>query len=102
LEGDYLGSVIFAPGINSFSAGALAFAVWIGKDLDLMYPDFKLSDWLTPLGIARTELLTQIQGGQYVSEIMLLANATEILNPKWNVSHPGIPSVSARERQTTY
>jgi hypothetical protein len=86
LEGDYLGSVIFAPGINSIYVGPPVFCVWIGKDLDLIYPDFKLSDWLSPLGIARTELLTQIQGGQYVSEIMLLANATEILSPQWNSS----------------
>ncbi|KAK3676799.1 hypothetical protein LTR78_003576 [Recurvomyces mirabilis] len=84
LEPGYLGSVLFAPGIDTFAQGPQVFGPWIGKDLQLMYPDFKLSDWLSPLGIARTELLTQIQGGQYVSELLFLANATEILNPAWN------------------
>lgn len=84
LEDGYLGSVIFAPGINALYQAPVAFGPWIGKDLQLMYPDFQLSDWLAPLGIARTELLTQLQGGQYVSEILFLANATEILNPAWN------------------
>ncbi|KAF2163007.1 hypothetical protein M409DRAFT_37333 [Zasmidium cellare ATCC 36951] len=86
LERDYLGSIIFAPGIDSLIAAPEVFASWIGKDLHLMYPDFNLSDWLSPLGIDRTELLTQIQGGQYVSELLFLANATEVLNPAWNES----------------
>lgn len=51
-----------------------------------MYPDFKLSDWFTPLGVDRIKLLKQIQGGQYVSELLLLANATEVLKPTWNES----------------
>ncbi|KAK4495503.1 hypothetical protein PRZ48_013835 [Zasmidium cellare] len=86
LECDYLGSIIFAPGINSLFAAPQVFAPWIGKDLHLLYPDFKLSDWLSPLGMDRTELLTQIQGGQFVSELLFLANATEIVNPAWNES----------------
>ncbi|KAL7899979.1 putative secretory lipase [Trichoderma sp. SZMC 28014] len=86
LEGDYLGSIIFAPGINLLLGAPQVACAWIGKDLDLMYPDFKLSDWLSPLGIARTELLTEIQGGQYVSQELFLANATEMLNPAWNES----------------
>lgn len=84
LERGYLGSVIFAPGIDTLNSAPQAFGPWIGKDLHLMYPDFQLSDWLSPLGIDRTKLLTQLQGGQYVSELLFLANATEILNPAWN------------------
>jgi pimeloyl-ACP methyl ester carboxylesterase len=84
LEHGYLGSVIFAPGIDTLGQAPEAFGPWIGKDLHLMYPDFELSDWLSPLGIDRVKLLTEIQGGQYVSELLFLANATEILNPAWN------------------
>ncbi|KAJ6150694.1 hypothetical protein N7470_007288 [Penicillium chermesinum] len=84
LEKGYLGSILFAPAINALDSLPQVFAPWIGKDLHLLYPSFNLSDWLSPLGIARTELLTQIQGGQYVSEILFLANATDILNPTWN------------------
>jgi len=86
LEQGYLGSVIFAPGIDTLNSAPQAFGPWIGRNLHLMYPDFQLSDWLSPLGIDRTELLTQLQGGQYVSELLFLANATEILNPTWNQS----------------
>ncbi|PON24961.1 hypothetical protein TGAM01_v206042 [Trichoderma gamsii] len=86
LEDGYLGSILFAPGIHTLFSAPQAQCAWIGKDLDLMYPDFELSDWLSPLGIARTELLTEIQGGQYVSEVLFLANVTEMLNPAWNES----------------
>lgn len=86
LEKGYLGSVLFAPGINALESIPQVFGPWIGKDLALMYPTFNLSDWLSPLGIARTELLTQIQGGQYVSEVLFLANASAILNPAWDTS----------------
>ncbi|KAK9233913.1 Alpha/Beta hydrolase protein [Lipomyces kononenkoae] len=86
LECNYLGTIIFAPGMDTLDSAPQVFGPWIGKDLHLMYPDFKLSDWLLPLGVDRTELLTQIQGGQYVSELLLLANVTKILNPAWNES----------------
>lgn len=84
LERGYLGSVLFAPGFDALITKAQAFGPWIGRTLHLMYPDFQLSDWLLPLGIARTKLLTELQGGQYVSELLFLANATKILNPAWN------------------
>lgn len=86
LEKDYLGSVLFAPGTNALESFPQVFCSWIGKDLHLMYPSFNLSDWLSPLGIARTKLITQIQAGQYASEVLFLANATEVLNPAWNES----------------
>lgn len=86
LERGYLGSIIFAPGLDTLYQAPEAFGPWIGKDLHLMYPDFKLSDWLTPLGIDRINLQREIQGGQYVGELLFLANATEVLNPKWNES----------------
>ena len=86
LLGNYLGTILFAPGIDALNSVPKAFCSWIGKDPNLMYPDFNLSDWLSPLDINRTELLTQIQGGQYVSELLFLANATEMLNPTWNES----------------
>ncbi|KAJ9603590.1 hypothetical protein H2200_011776 [Cladophialophora chaetospira] len=86
LENGYLGSVIFAPGINTLYSAPEVIGAWVAKDLALMYLDFKLSDWLSPLGIDRTELLTQVQGGQFVNEVLFLANITEVLNPAWNDS----------------
>ncbi|KAK9233720.1 hypothetical protein V1525DRAFT_415605 [Lipomyces kononenkoae] len=58
----------------------------IGKFLSGVFPTFMLSDWLTPLGISRTKLLTHVQGGQYFSEF-LFSNATEAVNPDWDSSY---------------
>ena len=44
LESNYLGTIIFAPGINALDSAPQAFCSWIGKDLDSTYPDFELSE----------------------------------------------------------
>ncbi|KAM0511717.1 hypothetical protein ACHAPE_009601 [Trichoderma viride] len=84
LESDHLGSVVFAPGGDTIAGGPQVFLPWIAHYIGGVYPTFELSDWLSPLGIARLELLNQVQGGQFFTEVLMLANATEVLNPNWN------------------
>jgi pimeloyl-ACP methyl ester carboxylesterase len=86
VQKDHLGTVVFSPGSNAIYQGPQLFLPWIGKYLSGIYPAFKLSHWLSPLGIARTKLLDQVQGGQFFSQVLFLANATQMLNPAWNES----------------
>ncbi|RFU76065.1 secretory lipase [Trichoderma arundinaceum] len=84
IQSHHLGTIIFNSASNAIVKGIpQVFLPWIGMSLREIFPSFKLSDWLTPLGIARTKLLGEIQGGQFVSQV-LLENATEIVNPSWN------------------
>ncbi|KAK9234367.1 secretory lipase [Lipomyces kononenkoae] len=83
VEEGYLGTLTFSPGIL-FLPGP--FLPWVGKFLSGVFPTFKLSDWFTPLGVSRTKLFTQVQGGQYFSEL-LFSNATEVINPDWDSSY---------------
>uniref|UniRef100_A0A8H7KCK5 AB hydrolase-1 domain-containing protein n=1 Tax=Bionectria ochroleuca TaxID=29856 RepID=A0A8H7KCK5_BIOOC len=79
----HLGTIVVAPAQNTLSFFPEDFLNWVGKDLDQIYKDFKLSDWLTPLGLARTELLKQIEGSQ-MATTYLLGNGDDIVNPTWN------------------
>lgn len=86
IQKDHIGTVVFNSGSTSSVLSApQIFFPWIGKYLSGVFPTFELSDWLTPLGVARTKLLDQIQGGQLVSEF-LFSNVTEIVKPTWNES----------------
>ncbi|KAH8903671.1 alpha/beta-hydrolase [Coniochaeta sp. PMI_546] len=83
-QAGHLGTIVFNPFSGSLSEmGPEIFFPWVGKALDSIFPSFKLSYWLTDLGVARTQLLDQLQGGQFVSQV-LFENATEIVNPAWN------------------
>jgi pimeloyl-ACP methyl ester carboxylesterase len=86
LEQGHLGTVVFNPASGEiFKAATQLFIPWLSTYLSGVFPTFSLSDWLTPLGIARTQLLSQIKGGQYVS-MALFANQSQsdIVNPAWN------------------
>ncbi|KAH8894454.1 putative secretory lipase [Thozetella sp. PMI_491] len=85
VENGYLGNIVFAPGINVINAAPNIFLPWIGKYLDKVFPGFKLEDWLSPLGVARTSLLTAVQGGQFFSQV-LFNNFSAVVNPQWNES----------------
>lgn len=91
----YLGTVAAAPPTDIFSlvAGIGPFLSWIGKDLDQIFPSFNLSDWLTPLGIRRTELVNQVEGSQMVTG-HLLTPEDAIVQPDWK----GTWSVQAFEK----
>jgi pimeloyl-ACP methyl ester carboxylesterase len=84
VQAGYLGTVVFNPASGTIAdAGPQIFLPWAGKVLEYIFPTFNLSEWLSPLGVARTKLLDQIQGGQMVS-VELFRNPAEILNPAWN------------------
>ncbi|RYP68491.1 hypothetical protein DL771_006643 [Monosporascus sp. 5C6A] len=68
----YLGTIAASPGTDLFG-GALEFIVpWVGMVLDTIFPGFELSQWLTPLGLARAELLGEIEGGIVASQQLYL------------------------------
>lgn len=80
----HLGTVLAAPPTNFslVSRSPQIFLPWIGKDLDQIYPEFNLSDWLTPLGVARTKLLNQVEGSQMVTTYMFQPQEA-IVQPDW-------------------
>ena len=80
----HLGTIAAAPPTDLFglSAGIGPFLSWIGKDLNQIYPHFNLSEWLTPLGVMRTELLNQLEGSQMVADF-LLNSPGGIVQPDW-------------------
>ena len=81
----HLGTVLAAPPTDALSVEAAPFLSWIGKDLDQIYPEFNLTDWFTPLGVSRTELLNQVEGSQFVSSY-LFQPQDAILRPNWRDS----------------
>ncbi|KAJ5082710.1 hypothetical protein N7532_011753 [Penicillium argentinense] len=64
---NYLGAILVAPPTNIITQPPGYLLSWIGKDLDNIFPSFRLSEWLTPLGVKRTELLNQLEGSQMVT-----------------------------------
>ncbi|KAI0847620.1 putative secretory lipase [Daldinia vernicosa] len=69
----YLGTIAVSPTTDAF-VGQLGFILpWIGMILPSIFPDFDLSTWLTPLGIARTKLLQEVEGGAGVSTQLFLS-----------------------------
>ncbi|OGM51262.1 secretory lipase [Aspergillus bombycis] len=79
----YRGAVLAAPPTDAFSLTSAGFLAWIAKDLDQIYPSFNLSDWFTPLGISRINLLNEIQGSQMVTFAMFSPDEV-ILQPDWH------------------
>ncbi|KAF5635634.1 secretory lipase [Fusarium tjaetaba] len=78
----HLGTLLFAPPTDAFSLPATSITTWVGKYLKQVYPEFKLSDWLTPLGIDRVTLFNQVEGSQSVSGF-LFTPEKEIVQPDW-------------------
>ncbi|KAI0138060.1 putative secretory lipase [Hypoxylon sp. NC0597] len=69
----YLGSIAGSPTTDLFSSAHQLVLPWVGIALSGIFPDFELSDWMTPLGIARTQLLKEIEGGISVSQQLFLS-----------------------------
>ncbi|KAF5685807.1 secretory lipase [Fusarium circinatum] len=78
----HLGTLLFAPPTDAFSLPAASITTWVGKYLNQVYPEFKLSDWLTPLGIDRVTLFNQVEGSQSVSGF-LFTPEKDIVQPGW-------------------
>ncbi|KAF3064822.1 putative secretory protein [Daldinia childiae] len=69
----YLGTIAVSPTTDAF-VGEIGFILpWIGMILPSIFLDFDLSTWLTPLGIARTKLLQEVEGGIGVSTQLFLS-----------------------------
>ncbi|PNP38786.1 hypothetical protein TGAMA5MH_09009 [Trichoderma gamsii] len=78
----HLGTILFAPQTDGFSLPPKALLIWVGKYLRQVFPTFKLSDWLIPLGVDRVELFDQVEGSQMVSTF-LFQPEEEIVQPDW-------------------
>ncbi|KAJ5266780.1 hypothetical protein N7478_009588 [Penicillium angulare] len=78
----HLGTIALAPPTNifAFEGGIQYFLSWIGKDLKRIFPSFNLSDWLTPLGVRKTELMNEVEGGQIATSSIL---TPEDAQPDW-------------------
>ncbi|KAF7184591.1 hypothetical protein CNMCM7691_005775 [Aspergillus felis] len=79
----YRGAVLAAPLTDALSFNSAGFLAWIAKDLNQIYLSFNLSDWFTPLGVSRIELLNQIEGSQMVTFAMFSPEEV-ILQPDWH------------------
>ncbi|PLB50878.1 putative secretory lipase [Aspergillus steynii IBT 23096] len=79
----YLGAVFAAPPANALGPAFSGFLAWIAKDLDQIYPSFKLTEWFTPLGVKRIELLNQVAGSQMVTFAMF-GPEEALLQPNWH------------------
>ncbi|KAI1407778.1 putative secretory lipase [Hypoxylon sp. FL1857] len=64
----YLGSIAGSPTTDLFTGIPQFILPWVGMMLRSIFPDFELSNWLTPLGIARTQLLKEVEGGISASQ----------------------------------
>ena len=63
LSTGYLGAVAASPAAEVFGIATYFSAPFIGFGLSSVFPDFSLSDWLTPFGLGRANLLQQLEGG---------------------------------------
>ncbi|KAK0712402.1 Alpha/Beta hydrolase protein [Lasiosphaeria miniovina] len=59
----YRGTVAASPPTDVFRAPAFFILPTVGQALHSIFPAFRLSDWLTPLGEARARLALQVEGG---------------------------------------
>ncbi|KAL2687627.1 hypothetical protein Neosp_005189 [[Neocosmospora] mangrovei] len=75
-----------SPGFKGAVAGSPTTAVFggpspfmlpsVGQMLSSIFPDFKLEDWLTPLGVARINLAREVQGGVAFFQQLFLTTQT--------------------------
>lgn len=88
----YLGTVSASPSADV--AGIVGFALSLGLTaisggvlqawsmLDI-FPDFRLSDILSPLGVARLELLAELGGCNSVTAVLLSDQTDALFQPGW-------------------
>ncbi|KAM0425760.1 hypothetical protein ACHAPT_009010 [Fusarium lateritium] len=78
----YVGTISFAPITETLPSPG--FASIVAMRVSSIFPDFTLDQWLQPLAIARTKLLTQIQGGASVFQQLFLTEPGDSLaKPGW-------------------
>ena len=67
----HLGSLMFAPAVDSVLTHETLFYPVLSRFMKGIFPTFKPSDWLTPLGIARAQLASVLQAAQFVIEVSI-------------------------------
>lgn len=82
LEAGYLGTVSGSPTTDLFNGTPGLILPWVGMFLHSIFPSFDLGAWLTPLGIARVELLKQVEGSISASQHLFLTGEA-VLQENW-------------------
>jgi pimeloyl-ACP methyl ester carboxylesterase len=80
---NYVGTISFAP-VTKVWIGPFFAKIMVAFRLSSIYPDFKLEDWLKPLGLDRVKLLEEIQGSTgLVPYLLSSAPEEDIIRPTW-------------------
>lgn len=82
LEQSYLGTIAGSPTTDLFSSAPQFILAWVGTILGSVFPSFELSEWLTPLGIARVELLKQLEAGIGATQQLFLTGEA-VVQENW-------------------
>lgn len=82
----HLGTAVAAPPTSKDEIVPQVYFPWIGKDLDKIFPDFKLEYWFSELGVDRIKLFNEVQGSQMLSTY-LFPPGSPIINPNWNETY---------------
>lgn len=72
INAGYKGAIAGSPTTDVFSGPPEFILLFVGIALDSIFPSFKLSDWLTPLGISRAKLFKEIEGSLGVAQQLVL------------------------------
>ncbi|KAF4981914.1 hypothetical protein FZEAL_2383 [Fusarium zealandicum] len=63
LSAGYKGAIAGSPTTDVFSGPSSFMLPTVGQMLHSIFPGFELEEWLTPVGVARTRLVEEIEGG---------------------------------------
>ncbi|KAI1129538.1 hypothetical protein F5Y10DRAFT_238131 [Nemania abortiva] len=69
----FRGAIAGSPTTKVFNSPPAIILPWLSLALRGIFPSFTPATWLTPLGIARTALLREVEGGFAVSEALFLS-----------------------------
>lgn len=84
----YKGTIAGSPTTGVFAGYPEFILPWVGMALRSIFPDFRLESWLTPLGIAKTKVFREIEGGMSVAQQFYLSGdevAKADYNETWYV-----------------
>lgn len=85
IEG-YRGTIAGSPTTDTFTGLPQFILSFVGMILDSIFPEFKLSDWLTPLGLARVEVFKEIEATFTVGQQLLLNEDEKVIVDDWEES----------------
>lgn len=81
----YRGAVAGSPTTTALKGSPVFSPPFVGAGIGSVFREFSPSDWLTPLGGARTALFRQLEGG--ISAAFQLFNLPEgLVRPDWNTT----------------